>query len=161
RVRPLPAFVAVEAGMPRRPFRVADYLGGLAKAVEMHRWPKKVSVRAVTLEAQTQAAAADSKEQGGPLQPDEAAGRVLVKLGLGGTSFAHPFYDGPIEDGSGPALPADPTALAVVACEPDGRMTPAALAAVSAVQVVAGTFDQSAAVLLFAPLAGDAQRRAV
>ena len=58
RVRPLPAAIAVEAGLTLRPFRVEGYLAGLAKTVSAEPWPDGAARRTVQFLEGEQAAAA-------------------------------------------------------------------------------------------------------
>jgi electron transfer flavoprotein alpha subunit len=155
----LPAAVGLEAGAPLRSYRMSDALAGLAKNVEVVRWPKKMPARELTLTAQT-AATASGEEAPQPLAPAQAAQQVLDKLGLGGTSFAHATFEGSIEDVAQPVAP--PAMVAVIAADAEGRLQPSALAVVKAARLAAAQNGMPRILtVLLAPVREELQRRAL
>jgi alkylation response protein AidB-like acyl-CoA dehydrogenase/flavin-dependent dehydrogenase/electron transfer flavoprotein alpha subunit/electron transfer flavoprotein alpha/beta subunit/ferredoxin-like protein FixX len=171
RVRNLPAFVAVEAGLALRPFTINGYLEGLGRAVEIVRWPRKVAAQAVGFTAPEHAPAAASEQTPAPLNAKEAARRLLTQLGRGGGSAAVASYAGSIDDVPHPTLLEKREragVVAVIATEADGRLHPSAAAVVKAGRALAGAvagavrggpFDNFT-VLMMTPQHEESQRRA-
>jgi electron transfer flavoprotein alpha subunit len=162
RVRSLPAAVAVEAGLPLRPFSVHGYLAGLAKGVEAERWPWRAITQSLSFVETTAAPAVSVAEQSaGPLTPGEAAGRALQEMGLGSApGSAVVPYDGPIEEGLPPAGLGDCT-LAVAASDGEGRLQTSAGVAVRAAGALAQAEGLAPAILLLVPPREAAQRQAL
>jgi alkylation response protein AidB-like acyl-CoA dehydrogenase/electron transfer flavoprotein alpha subunit len=158
----LPAALTVEAGLPLRPFTTAGYLAGLAKVVEVERWPKKVAPQAASFVEETLAETSVATEEAPrPLTPLEAAGRVLRELGRGtGVGSAHHVYEGQIEDVVDPAG-RDHGVWAVLAADAEGRLLPTARSTLRAVETLADWQGSEPAVLLIAPEREEAQRRAL
>jgi alkylation response protein AidB-like acyl-CoA dehydrogenase/electron transfer flavoprotein alpha/beta subunit/ferredoxin-like protein FixX len=157
----LPAAVAVEAGLPLRPFTTGGYLAGLGRAVEVERWPRRVKPRPVSFAAGDQRAAGTPTEEAPrPLTPPEAAGQVLHELGRDTGSAAGHLYEGPIEDVAQP--PGGGHGFwAVLAADADGRLAATAQATVRAAELLAGCQGAEASVVLIGPEREDGQRRAL
>jgi electron transfer flavoprotein-quinone oxidoreductase len=161
RVRPLAAAVSVESGLPLRPFSVAGYLTGLAKVVELERWPKRITARSIAFEPGTQAAsAADTEEPSQPLTPEGAARRALSRLGLevGSVAPLQPF-EGVLDDVSQPTV-LDSGVVAVLAADVDGRLPATAATVLHAAGLVAEAEAVAVSVLLLVPSVEVGQRRA-
>jgi electron transfer flavoprotein alpha subunit len=161
RVRPLAAAVMVEAGQPLRPFSVAGYLHGLAKAVEVVPWPKRVPMRTVAYREGTQAAVGEAIEEiPHALSPIEAACQTLGRIGLGGRAAPLKTFDGTIEDVSSPSS-LKTEVVAVLAADSEGRLQPTAAPTVRAASVLASTETARASILLVVPASEEIQRRAI
>lgn len=160
RVRPLPAAVAIEAGLPLRPFTVAGYLAGLRKTVEIERWPKSVPIRSVLLQPGLQ----DSRtieEPPHPLTPLEAARLTRAQIGLGSVVAAGASsFTGTIEE-----IPSPPSfdgrIVAVVRADAEGELQPTAQVALRAGRLLAAYENGDLTILLLAPQSEESQRRAL
>jgi alkylation response protein AidB-like acyl-CoA dehydrogenase/flavin-dependent dehydrogenase/electron transfer flavoprotein alpha subunit/electron transfer flavoprotein alpha/beta subunit/ferredoxin-like protein FixX len=172
RVRNLPAFVSFEPGVALRSFTISGYLEGLGRAVEILRWPRKVTARATTLAVPEHAAESAAEDKPTALAPAEAAQRLLHQLGRGGTAVAHARYEGSVEDVPHPSLLEKREragVIVVLAAEADGRLHAGAASVIkagralagSAVGAVRGSPLDNLAVLLVAPPGEEAQRRAL
>jgi alkylation response protein AidB-like acyl-CoA dehydrogenase/flavin-dependent dehydrogenase/electron transfer flavoprotein alpha/beta subunit/ferredoxin-like protein FixX len=164
RVRSLPAAVAINPGLQLRSFTIAGYLGGLAKNVELVRWPRRARQRPESfVEAPASTPAAATDESAGPLSPTQAAHYVLARVGLTGATGANQRYDGAIEDVTHPTLLNSDSAwiLVVLAAETDGRLLRGADATVRAAQLLASVCGTTAKVLLVTPEYEESQRRAL
>jgi alkylation response protein AidB-like acyl-CoA dehydrogenase/flavin-dependent dehydrogenase/electron transfer flavoprotein alpha subunit/ferredoxin-like protein FixX len=159
--RPLPGVVAVEAGVTLRPFGVAGYLAGLARTVDLERWPAQVVAPRGGLVAGGVTAPVHAEEAPGPLDPAQAARRLLRDLGRGAEGPTVPrAYGGPI------AEVAQPTGLeggviAMLAADSQGRLAPTANAVLHAGQAIAEACGTGLAVLLVAAPNEETQRRAL
>jgi electron transfer flavoprotein-quinone oxidoreductase len=159
RVRPLPAMVAVEAGVALRPFTVEGYLAGLEKQIHASRWPRRLEARPVIfVETKGLPAAPGNEEQPHAVLPKEAGLWVLREVGLGGPrSASHEPYGGPIADVDRPSFAGRTEgpgmALVVVAADAGGRLGPTARQAVQAATFMARTEEGPATtcVVLVAP----------
>jgi alkylation response protein AidB-like acyl-CoA dehydrogenase/flavin-dependent dehydrogenase/ferredoxin-like protein FixX len=162
RERPLPCALAVEPGLPLRPFTVAGYLAGLGKAVEIERWPRRVAVRSVLLEAALAGPdAVVSEESPNPLSPADAARLTRQQMGLEeGLVAAANIYEGTIEDVACPAVP-DGGVLAVLRTDGRARLQPAAQRVLRAALLVAAGENAGLTVLLLVPKSEESQRRAL
>ncbi|MGE3804587.1 MAG: acyl-CoA dehydrogenase family protein, partial [Gemmataceae bacterium] len=165
RQRALPAAVTILPGLELRPFTIDGYLDGLARAVEIQRWPRKLPARAVKLSAAAQAASGPAEEAAQALAPREAARRLLGQLGLSGAHVSSqlPFEQGTdtvkLEDVAQPELAG--RVVSVIACESDGRLPATAAAVVRAGRLVASSQASALTVLLVAGPSEEAQRRAL
>jgi alkylation response protein AidB-like acyl-CoA dehydrogenase/electron transfer flavoprotein alpha subunit len=163
RSRPLPAAVAIEAGLPLRPFTIAGYLAGLAKTVEIERWPKKVPTRPVLLlqGAHTSETTIESQTAPHLLAPLDAARLMRNEMGLGGGPAAGAaLFKGIIEDVSSPTFP-DAGVVAVLYADADGRLQPTAERALRAAQLVADSEMAELSVLLLVTTSENTQQRIV
>jgi alkylation response protein AidB-like acyl-CoA dehydrogenase/flavin-dependent dehydrogenase/ferredoxin-like protein FixX len=165
RTRAVPAAVAITAGLPLREFTVEGYIAGLAKTVDIQRWPKKVPARPVWFEAGAQAGEPSmASEAITSLSVDEAAARLLSTLGAGGARGGHGHFDGAIEDVNTPTLlepaaPSSASVLAVLGSDGQGRLHASAGGVLKAAQAAAETFQATVKVLLVAPTDEAIQRR--
>jgi alkylation response protein AidB-like acyl-CoA dehydrogenase/electron transfer flavoprotein alpha subunit/electron transfer flavoprotein alpha/beta subunit len=162
RIRTLPAAVAVEAHVALRPFRIAGYLDGLSKAVEVERWPRKVQAEPLAYRAAVQQSVrADSEELPHPLTPAEAAQLALHQLNLGeGHSPICQTFHGEIEEVAQPARLNEGIA-AVLAADTDGRLLPTASSVLRAAELVAEQEQAAASALLLTTADEEVQRRAI
>jgi alkylation response protein AidB-like acyl-CoA dehydrogenase/flavin-dependent dehydrogenase/ferredoxin-like protein FixX len=172
RLRPLPAAVAIESGVPLRSFTTTGWLQGLAKAVELSAWPSEVPAAALEWEeVGSQAAGASAEEQPRPLLPRQASHLLLETAGIHGAI-------GPDRAGgrAGDSLPepadvaspsfargnGQPPIVAILAAEADGALRPTARKTLEAAQFLTPFVGgASKAVLLLAPAAEEAQHRAL
>jgi alkylation response protein AidB-like acyl-CoA dehydrogenase/flavin-dependent dehydrogenase/ferredoxin-like protein FixX len=166
-VRSLPAAVSIAAGVPLRQFTVAGYLAGLAKNVEILRWPRKARLRPERfLEGFHTGARSAAEELPRALSPQQAACHVLEEMGLTNTAVALKPFDAPIEEVTHPSL-LEPnqagveTVIAVVAAGTDGRLKTTAKPALDAARAVAACRGAVVKVLLVASRDEDAQRFAL
>ncbi|GIW79425.1 MAG: hypothetical protein KatS3mg105_1232 [Gemmatales bacterium] len=151
RYRSLPAAVTIEPQLALRPFTIDGFLTGLARAVELQRWPRRIPARKVQL---TAVALQDEKqidEAPGAVSPADAAHRLLRALGLAETGSAaeKKVFAGQIADVASPTLSTD--LLAIVAAV-DGRLGQHAGAVIRATQLLASIRHSRFSVLV---LAGD------
>jgi len=162
KVRALPLAVAIEAGLPLRPFTIDGYLSGLAGAVEMERWPRRVSPQIVFFQNASQAdRTGPAEEQPHPLSPQGAAQFALGRIGLAGTlSATAEDFSGDIEQVAHPSL-LDKRVVAVLAADQEGRLQPAAANTLRAAGLIAGVERAELTALLIVPRAEESQRRAV
>jgi alkylation response protein AidB-like acyl-CoA dehydrogenase/flavin-dependent dehydrogenase/electron transfer flavoprotein alpha subunit/ferredoxin-like protein FixX len=162
RVRSLPVAVSIEAALPLRPFTIEGYLAGLAKAVEVERWPKKVTPRLVSFQEAEQAErSSPAEEQPHPVSPHEAAQFAMDRIGVAGNLLVPPEdFAGIIADISYPTLP-ERSVLAVLAADKDGRVQPTAAGVLRAAALVAGAEQAELVALLIVPPSEDSQRRAL
>jgi alkylation response protein AidB-like acyl-CoA dehydrogenase/flavin-dependent dehydrogenase/ferredoxin-like protein FixX len=158
----LPAALTVEAGLPLRPFTTAGYLAGLARTVEVERWPRRVAPQAVSFVREwLPDGGAATEEAPRPLTPQEAAGRVLRELGRDtGAAAVRDRYEGPIEDVVAPPS-RNYGVWAVLAADAEGRLLPTARATLRAAEILADWQGTEAAVWFFAPEREEVQRRAL
>jgi alkylation response protein AidB-like acyl-CoA dehydrogenase/flavin-dependent dehydrogenase/electron transfer flavoprotein alpha subunit/ferredoxin-like protein FixX len=175
RTRPLPAAVAVEAGLALRPFTTQGYLAGLARDVEAISWPAEVPAAPVTLLPGGPAAGhapADVKAEA--LQPWQASRLVLETAGLDRSHHAAPATKarkagktaGRIEEVTRPFFAGEaaaPVVLAVLATEADGGLRPTAERTLEAARLVAEALAPAVAAgaLVLAPKDAQAQERTV
>jgi alkylation response protein AidB-like acyl-CoA dehydrogenase/flavin-dependent dehydrogenase/electron transfer flavoprotein alpha subunit/ferredoxin-like protein FixX len=165
RVRPLPAAVAIEASLPLRPFTIAGYLAGLAKAVEIERWPKKLPLRPVLLLQATRSAqtAAESQEPPHPLTPRDAARLMRDQIGLGSGSMAAAratIFNGTLQDVPSPTI-SEGGVVVVLCADSEGRLQPTAEPALRAAHLLADYEKAPLSVLLLASSSEETQRRAL
>jgi electron transfer flavoprotein-quinone oxidoreductase len=172
RLRALPAAVAVEAGLPLRPFSVEGYLTGLARAVDATPWPAGVEVVPFGFVESAPTAGARAEKPPQPLLPHEAGQLVLRTAGVHAPGApGHGPLGGEASDEPGPALEdteepsfggAGAHVLAVLAAEADGRLRPSAARTLDAARFVAQFIPGGAptGVLLVVPADEEAQRRA-
>ncbi|HMC87995.1 MAG TPA: acyl-CoA dehydrogenase family protein, partial [Gemmataceae bacterium] len=161
-VQPLPAAVLVKPGVALRPFTVQDYLKGLARAVEVEKWPKHVDMRKATYHASAGAEPVplETKEPH-VLAPGVAAALALECIGLGGAATAAVLpFEGVIEDTTHPDLLQD-TVMAVVAADDKGRLSPTAAPVLGAARRVASSEAAAPVVLLVVADSEETQRRAL
>lgn len=160
-VRTLPRAVGLEAGLALRSYSVADYLGSLARQVDLERWPKRVLPRTSVWVEGSAPKEAPGEAAAGPLDPEEAARQVLTETGLA-VSAAGPSlpFAGPITD-----LPAAPTlaggVLAVLAADAAGQLQPTAGAILRAARMLGDLEGCEVTILVLAPIADDRQRLAL
>src|SRR5581483_2294767 len=162
RIRSLPVALAIEAGPALRAFTIEGYLAGLAKAVEIERWPKKVAPRTVFYQ---EAAQADqntaAEEQPHPVSPRDAAYLAMDRIGLAGNLLAsQESYAGDIEEVSYPTLP-ERSVLALLATDKEGRLQPTAASTLQAAGLIALVEEAELTALLIVPRSEESQRRAV
>jgi electron transfer flavoprotein alpha subunit len=166
RTRPLPAAVAIEAGLPLRPFTTAGYLAGLAKTVEIERWPRKAPVRSILLEPGFQEGGGRmletcATERPQPLTPLDAARLTRDQIGLGSVSIADAAsFNGIIEDVPFPTS-FDGGIVVVLLADARGRFQPAAQGALLAARLLAACERIGLTVLLLTPRSEEAQRHAL
>jgi alkylation response protein AidB-like acyl-CoA dehydrogenase/flavin-dependent dehydrogenase/electron transfer flavoprotein alpha subunit/ferredoxin-like protein FixX len=160
RVRALPAAVGLEAGLALRPFRTQDYLAGLAKAIEIERWPRKVLPRTVRFGVAESVAASPTEQPPRALTPDEAAAEARARLGLAELPATAARYDGVLDDVAQPTVAADGV-LAVIAADGQGLLQPTAALVLHAAQTIAASEGTSLTVLLLAGTDEASQRRAL
>jgi alkylation response protein AidB-like acyl-CoA dehydrogenase/electron transfer flavoprotein alpha subunit len=166
RARLLPAAVAIEAGSPLRPFTIAGYLAGLAKTVEIERWPKKVQARSILLRSGLQKGDGRTLETCAtelphPLTPRDAARLTRDQIGLGSASVAEAAgFSGIIEDVSYPTC-LDGGIVVVLLADAGGGLQPTAQNALQAAHLLAAYERTGLTVLLLAPKSEEAQRRAL
>jgi electron transfer flavoprotein-quinone oxidoreductase len=162
RVRPLAASVVVDAGLPLRDFSVKGYLSGLAKVVEIERWPKRVASRPVFLEEGSPLAEEHSpEERPHPLTPLEAAQHVLSRLGRdNGHAAPARLFDGAFEDVPLPTIPNNGVVV-VLATNASGRLLPTAATTLAAAKLVAASEAAELSVVLLVPQSEATQRRTV
>jgi electron transfer flavoprotein-quinone oxidoreductase len=159
RIRSLPAAVSVEAGVSLRPFTIAGYLAGLARAVELERWPRRVKAHTVGFAGGAQAPAAATEEPARALSPLEAARYTLGQIGLGNASTALQPFEGVIETIALPSL-SEGSVVAVLASDADGRLQPAAALVLRAASLLAAAEGTGVTSLVLVPEADEVQRRA-
>jgi len=159
RTRALPSMVALEPGLlTPRSFTTAGYLVALPKTVQVHRWPKKVSIRPVTLAAvaQTQPAAAPEVDE--VLTPAAAADRIRAALSLVSATGPDSAFEGSIEDVNHPDLLDGGKVVAVIAAE-GGALPPSAETAIRAGRLAASAANAVLVVLVQTPEDEPSQRR--
>lgn len=158
KVRSLPGIVTLQGGLPLRPFTTSGYFAALDYPVEVAPWPGEAAADAWQW---LQAQAAHSQEQAapaGPVKAPAAAELILHQLGIKGDgASALTLPDFRILAETEAIRLANIPALAVVACDGEGRISSAALAATQAVRQV----SPQAAVLLLTPRSEQVQRKAV
>ncbi len=161
RLRSLPLAVAVQPGLSLRAFSLRGYMAGLAKVVEVERWPKKVLVRAVSFRSLIPtASSAATATQSDTWTPQEAASYTLTKLGMGDrASMTARTYEGDIEEVTQPTI-LDQRVVAVLAADGEGRLMPSAARTLRAATLVAAAELSSQSVLLLGPQSEESQRRA-
>jgi alkylation response protein AidB-like acyl-CoA dehydrogenase/flavin-dependent dehydrogenase/ferredoxin-like protein FixX len=163
RVRTLPAFVAVEAGLPLRAFSIEGYLRGLSQGILVERWPGQVAEHALTYVEAAPSIREQSAEQPHPIGPVEAGRLVLAEVGAkaGGLVSVSP-YEGDIQDIQQPelvGLSPPVRVLAVLGCDAEGELSGGAKATLAALDLLARA--EGTGVLLVTPVAEAVQRRAV
>ncbi|HEV3079406.1 MAG TPA: acyl-CoA dehydrogenase family protein, partial [Gemmataceae bacterium] len=158
----LPVALAVEAGLPLRSFCMNSYLGGLASAVEVERWPKNLAAHKIlfanrTSTVEPQAVDAPSAS----LTPQEAAEVMLDRLGISGnpTEPVQPFTGAIDELALPPDL--DDGVVALLSSDAQGRLEPSAMAVLAAVRLVAGIESAGAFALVSVAADETSQRRLV
>jgi alkylation response protein AidB-like acyl-CoA dehydrogenase/ferredoxin-like protein FixX len=163
----LPAFVAVSAGLGLRPFMVCDYLGGLARNIEIVRWPKNLPARSIALIAHASAEpAAVSAEQPRPLSARDAAAHLIQELGVNSTAIASGSFEGAIESVALPTLLASqggsmPPVLAVVGIEESGRLRAGAVPVLMAGRILSALQRAPLKIVALAPPEQSDQRHAI
>ncbi|HEV3443977.1 MAG TPA: FAD-binding protein, partial [Gemmataceae bacterium] len=158
----LPAALAVEAGLPLRSFCMNSYLGGLASAVEVERWPKNLAAHKIFFANRPSAVELQAVDApSGSLTPQEAAEVMLERLGISGnpTEPVQPFT-GAIDD---IVLPPDldDGVVALLSSDAQGRLEPSAMATLAAARLVAGVESAGAFALVSVPADETSQRRLV
>jgi electron transfer flavoprotein-quinone oxidoreductase len=168
RVRSLPAAAAVEAGLPLREFSVAGCLTGLAKNVEVVRWPKKIETGSVSLLENApllETRAVQSDGPGAPLSPNQAASRLLREIGRTGSPATFSVFEGPLETVTHPSLLENGSpsgrVVAVLASDEEGRLQSSAAATLRAARTLAGLTRAAPVVLLLGPQGEERERALV
>jgi alkylation response protein AidB-like acyl-CoA dehydrogenase/flavin-dependent dehydrogenase/electron transfer flavoprotein alpha/beta subunit/ferredoxin-like protein FixX len=182
RIRPLPAAVLITSEKPLRAFSINGYMNGLAKALEVEHWPRKLPVRAIAYRRPGPAPSTLREEPSHALSPIAAAKHLLNQLGAEklipelarsspserGVSAswrktedasAH-IYEGAIEDVLAPSFP-EGSIVAVVAANAQGLLQPSASGVLRSAELIAQAEGRGLGVLLAAPDAEACQRRAL
>ncbi len=161
RLRSLPAAVTVEPGLPVRAFTTADYLTALHRPIVLEPWPEDLRAEVVRWSVAARSTKEERAAASGPLQPAESAELVLAEIGRrpGGVETPPGAAAFAVEDVRAPEVLERQVALAVVACDAEGRLAAGALNVIRAANLVAG-LPGGSAVLLLAPSGETGQRRA-
>ncbi len=158
RQRNLPAAVTLEPGLALRSYSTQGYLKGLANPCQIKPWPLEVLPQTLTWKSIKPAGTLPSDALApSRLEPCAAADWLLQSLGVKGerNAPAEPLAVS-FSDTSGPCRIDHAAALAIIACDADGRLSHAALACSRAAQRQAN----SAACLLLTPANTEAQEKA-
>jgi len=175
RPRSLPAVVAIEAGLPLRPFTVQGYLAGLTSSVELLGWPAGVFVGPKLTFEETAPGDALPKQEAGPpaLSAVEAGKLLLASLGLrlggqrasadGSLSTSDNGSELAVEPVERPvfAASAQGNVLAVLGTDTEGRLRSTAPLVMAAARLVDQQRGQAAgvSVLLLVPGGEQVERR--
>ncbi|MBL8797609.1 MAG: acyl-CoA dehydrogenase family protein [Planctomycetia bacterium] len=160
RVRALPLSVAIEPELALRDFALDGELAGLARLVEIERWPTARTARPVTLAAALPVGAAPAADAGTELDPRQAAEKLLHELGHQAGAGGQADYEGELTDVSGPGL-VHGRIIALIGAAADGQLQPTAAITVRAAALLAHAWEREPLVLLLAAADEQAQRRAV